>query len=95
MQINRSVRYKNNLFKILDYIAQDKLSASENFLYELDELINNLPNFPFKYRQSIYFNDKNIRDMTYKGYTIIYRVNLAKDSIDILRIFNKNKPPLS
>ena len=31
----------------------------------------------------------------YKGYTIIYRVNLAKDSIDILRIFNKNKPPLS
>ena len=68
MQINRSVRYKNNLFKILDYIAQDKLSASENFLYELDELINNLPNFPFKYRQSIYFNDKNIRDMTYIMY---------------------------
>ena len=38
MQINRSPRYKNNLFQILDYIAQDKLSASENFLNELDKL---------------------------------------------------------
>ena len=95
MQINRSLRYKNNLFKILDYIAQDKVSASEIFLYEVDELINNLPYFPFKYRKSIYFNDENIRDMIYKGYTIVYRVNLEKDTIDILRIFNKNKPLLS
>jgi len=94
MQINRSPRYKNNLFQILDYIAQDKLSASENFLNELDELINNLPNFPFKSRKSEYFNDENIRDMVYKGYTVIYKVNEAKNTIDIVRIFNKNKPPL-
>ena len=50
MQINRSPRYKNNLFQILDYIAQDKLSASENFLNELDKLINNLPNLQWVYR---------------------------------------------
>jgi plasmid stabilization system protein ParE len=94
MQINRSAQYKNNLFQILDYIAQDKLSASENFLSELDKLINNLPNFPFKFKKSQYFNDENIRDMIYKRYTIIYRVNDAKNTIDIVRIFNKNKPPL-
>jgi len=51
MQINRSLRYEDNLFQILDYIARDKLSASENFLNELDKLINNLPNFPFKFRK--------------------------------------------
>ncbi len=50
MQINRSPRYKNNLFKILDYIAQDKISASDNFKTELDELINDLQNFPLKFR---------------------------------------------
>lgn len=94
MQINRSPRYKNNLFQILDYIAQDKLSASEDFLNELDKLINNLPNFPFKFRKSKYFNNENIRDMVYKGYTVIYRVNEAKSTIDIVRIFYKNKPPL-
>ena len=91
MKIKRFKRYQNSLFQILDYIAQDKLSASENFLNELDALINNLPNFPYKYRKSIYFDNENIRDMIYKGYTVVYRVN--KDSIDILRIFNKNKPP--
>jgi len=48
MKINRSSRYKNNLFQILDYIAQNKVSASKNFLNELDKLINNLTNFPFK-----------------------------------------------
>jgi len=87
MQIKRSAQYKKNLFQILDYIAQDKLSASENFLNELDKLINNLPNFPFKFRKSQYFDDENIRDM-------IYRVNERKKSIDIVRIFHKNKPPL-
>ena len=62
MQINRSPRYKNNLFQILDYIAQDKLSASENFLNALDKLINNLPNSPFKCRKSQYFDNENIRE---------------------------------
>jgi len=95
MKINRSIRYKKGLFKILEFIAQDKVNASENFLNELDERINDLINFPFKYRKSIYFDNENIRDMVYKGYTIVYRVDLERDKIDILRIFNKNKPPLS
>jgi len=94
MKINRSPRYKNNLFQILDFIAQDKLSASEIFLNELDQLINNLPNFPFKFRKSKYFDNENIRDLIYKGYTIIYRVNEAKNTIEIVHIFHKNKPPL-
>ncbi len=94
MQINRSPRYKNNLFQILNYIAKDKLSASENFLNELDKIINNLPNFPFKFRKSQYFDNENIRDMIYNGYTIIYRVNKSKNTIDIVRMFYKKKPPL-
>ena len=94
MQINRSPRYKNNLIQILDYIAQDKLSASEDFLNELDKLINNLPNFPFKFRKSKYFDDEDIRDMIYSGYTLVYRVDKAKNTIDIVRIFHKNNPTL-
>ena len=95
MKINRSSRYKKHLFQILDYIAKDKFSASENFKNELDELIDNLPNFSHKFRKSKYFNDENIRDMIYKGYTIIYKINLDKNIIDIVSIFNKNKPPLN
>ena len=53
----------------------------------------NLPNFPFKFRKSEYFDNEKIRDMIYKGYTVIYRVNEVENSIDIVRIFHKNKPP--
>lgn len=94
MQISRTLEYQNSLFAILEYIAQDKVSAAESFADELDKLIGDLPNFPFKYRKSIYFQNENIRDMIYKGYTIVYRVNTEKKRIEILRIFNKNKPPI-
>jgi len=93
MIINRSPRYLKELFKILDYIARDKIDASEKFKNNLDELIENLPNFPYKYRKSIYFNDENIRDLIHKKYTIVYRIKPLKKEIEILRIFNKNKPP--
>ena len=41
---------------------------------------------------SILSKDKNIRDMTHKGYTVIYEVNFDKNTIEILQIFNRNKP---
>jgi len=95
MKIKRSNRYIKELFQILEYIAKDKVGASKDFLIELDKLIDNLPNFPYKYRKSIYFNNENIRDLIFKGYTVIYRINSIKKEIEILRIFNKNKPPIS
>jgi len=84
--------FEEELINIIDYIALDKPSASINFALELEKLILDIPYFPFKYKPSFYFNDKNLRDMTYKGYTIIYEVNLDKNTIEILKIFNQNKP---
>jgi plasmid stabilization system protein ParE len=84
--------FSKQLKKILEYIAQDKPSASMKFKNDLKENINLLPSNPIMYRESIYFNDKNIRDMIHKGYTIIYRIRPIKKEIEILRIFNKNKP---
>ena len=70
MKIIRSRKYLRRLLAILDYIAKDKASASRTFQKELDESIKNIPNFPYKHRESIYFEDKNIRDLIYKKYTI-------------------------
>ena len=92
MQISKLRRYKNQLTIILKHIAKDKISASENFYINLNKTITEIPDFPFKYRKSIYFDNDNIRDMTFKGYTIIYRINIKKDLIEVIRIFNKNKP---
>ena len=92
MHISKLRRYKNQLTIILKHIAKDKISASENFYVNLNKTIAEIPNFPFKYRKSIYFDNDNIRDMTFKGYTIIYRINIKKNLIEVIRIFNKNKP---
>jgi len=92
MKIIRSRKFQINLLLALQYIAKDKVSASKNFQKELDKLIKDIPDFPYKYRQSIYFDDKNVRDLIYKKYTINYEVNLEENSIEILNIFNQNKP---
>jgi len=94
MQIKRSKKYEIQLFQILDYIAKDKLSASKKFSNELEKRIYSLIDNPFSCRKSIYFDDENIRDLIYNGYTINYRVNLDKQTIEILSIFNKNQPNL-
>jgi hypothetical protein len=47
MQISKSRRYKNQLTIILKHIAKDKITASENFYNDLNETIEEIPNFPF------------------------------------------------
>jgi len=90
MQIFRTRLYKTQLLNILKYIAKDKLIASENFYSDLNEQIESLINSPLKCRQSFYSNDKNVRDMIFKKYTIQFKI--YKHKISILKIFNKNKP---
>ena len=92
MQIKRSRKYLAKLFSILEYIAKDKIIASQKFKNDLDKKIKDIIHFPYKNRQSIYFDNENIRDMIFKGYTIVYEINSDEKIIEILDIFNKNKP---
>ena len=85
---------KQNLLHIKQFIAKDKKIASENFMTRLKLAIENLINFPYKFRQSYYYLDENIRDMTFSGYSIIYRINIADEVIEILEIFNQNLPEI-
>ena len=92
MTIVSTEAYQKELLLILKHIANDKITASKKFNKDLNEQINNIPNFPYKYRKSIYFNNDNVRDMVFKKYTINYEINLNKNTIFIFSIFNQNKP---
>ena len=92
MKIIHKPTFSQQLKQILEYIAKDKPSASMDFKNKLKENINLIPNNLYQYEQSKYFDNKNIRNMTFKKYTIVYRVRPTKQEIEILRIFNKNKP---
>jgi len=73
------------LLKILTTIAKDKISASKKFNKDLRKKINLLLESPFMCRPSIYFEDKKYRDLIFKGYTIIYKVE--ENEIKVLDIF--------
>ncbi len=92
MRIVRSKKFVDRFFQIVEYIARDKLKAAKSFKNSLNKEIENLKTFPYKYRKSYYFEDEDIRDMTFKGYTIVYRVDSKKRQIVLLDIFNQNKP---
>ena len=92
MKITRTQAYQSELLEILKCIANDKISASKIFRTELNKQTKNIPTFPYKYRKSIYFNDENIRDMTFKKYTVNYEVDLNENTIFLFSIFKKNKP---
>lgn len=93
MQIIRDTKYLAKIQSIAEYIAKDSIVRAFDFLDDLDEQINDLTNMPFKCRKSIYFDNDNIRDLIFKGYIIVYKVDKTKNQIIIIGI-NKYKQTL-
>ena len=94
MKIIESKQFKDELSVIAFYIKKDKLSASIDFVKKLKKNIKLLVDFPYQYKKSIYFDNDEIRDMVYIGYTIVYEINTEKDTLELLSIFNQNLPDL-
>jgi plasmid stabilization system protein ParE len=90
MNIEKKPKFVFALSRIVSYIATDKPSAAKKFENKLNSKIKQIPNFPYKYRTSIYFQDDRYRDLVYKGYTIIYKIQ--QETIIILDIFKWNLP---
>ena len=63
------------LEKQVDYIALDNPVNARRFKNDLLKMIIEIPANPLKNRKSIWFDDQNIRDLIFKGYTIVYRIN--------------------
>ncbi len=91
MQLYKTGRYLEELEAIIDYIAQDNLSAAEAFFTDLDRQIYRLPDMPLICRKSTKSKDENIRDLVFKGYVVPYRISRAKNRIEILGIFGMNE----
>ena len=85
MKIVIEIGFSEPLLIILATIAKDKKSASKKFNKDLKEKIELLLESPFMHRPSIYFEDIKYRDLIFKGYTIIYKVE--DNEIRILDIF--------
>jgi len=91
VKIERKKEFVDELRNIISFIALDSEGRAKKFKHELDSKIEDTIHFPYKYRQSFHHSSKDIRDLIFKGYTVVYRVNKQKDRVEILEIFKWTK----
>lgn len=59
---------------VLEKIAEDKKSAAHSFRREIVRECKSLSYFPYRCRRSIHYNDDNICDLIFKGWTVMYKI---------------------
>ena len=76
MRIDIQDSFSEKLGEVVDFISNDKPKAARKFKADIQKKIKALPEFPFQCKKSIYFENDSIRDMVFKGYTVVYKVDL-------------------
>ncbi|QHI36299.1 hypothetical protein IMCC3317_16590 [Kordia antarctica] len=61
--------------KQLKYIAKNNPKSARKLKSELLQRIKSIPENPYLFRKSIYFENDSIRDLVHKGYTIVFRIH--------------------
>lgn len=85
MRIVYEKQFGSQLNSILSFIARDNPFAARAFRNNLKRRIELIPGNPLACRQSRWFDDPNLRDLIFMGYTAIYRI--TPDEIRLLDIF--------
>lgn len=74
MKVELQDSFLEKLEETIDFIARDKPKAARKFKNDLISELRKMGDFPFRCKPSIYFQDPSIRDMVFKGYTVVYKV---------------------
>ena len=90
MNILISKLYEEQLKDILELLAKDDYKATKNFKMYLDTIIVNMSSKEKKYKQSIYFDDENIKDIQYQGCRIVFLVDKSNSCYILLGITKKS-----
>ena len=91
MKIEFRDSFVDKLNRQVSYISEDKPGAARKFKNDLIEKIRKLVDHPYKNRRSIYFENDQIRDLTFKGYTIVYKVDNQKKMISVFALIKHEK----
>ncbi|HUH74169.1 MAG TPA: type II toxin-antitoxin system RelE/ParE family toxin [Chitinophagales bacterium] len=81
MRIIFKESFVNRLDNQIDFIAIDSPARARKFKNDLLDKIREIPENPYRYRKSIYFDSNEVRDFIYKGYTIVFRI--SQNTIEI------------
>ena len=83
MKIVLKDTFLQRLSRQVNYIAQDSSQRARKFKNDLFKEIRKIPERPYSNRKSIFFDDRQIRDLIFKGYIIVYRIKETTNQIEI------------
>lgn len=85
-----ATRFVDELGVILDFIALSNPNQAIKFSNEIYAKIATLSNAPHRARQNKIANDKNVRDMIFKGYVVVFAIDEPLKRVEILGIYKNN-----
>jgi hypothetical protein len=91
MYIEYDDRFIEKYLAIYDFIASDSINRANIFENNLKETIRTITHFPYKHRQSIYFDREDIRDLVFMGYTLPFKIDEDNNRIIIISIVKYQK----
>ena len=74
MKIVYKKSFQSRLQEHIEFITSDNLNAAKKLKNQLLSKTQSIPDNPYLFRQSIYFDDPQIRDCVYKNCTIIFKI---------------------
>jgi len=84
MNVLTSTLYKEQLKEILKLLEEENSADAKNFELYLSTIIFNMHTKVKKYKQSIYFDNVNIKDIDNQGYTIPFYIDEKKNTYILL-----------
>ncbi len=83
MKLRITKSFADKLNDQVSYIAKDKPDAARKFKSDILKRIREIPDMPYSNRRSIFFDREDIRDLIFKGYIVVYKVDANEDIITI------------
>ncbi|OXG06510.1 ParE-like toxin of type II ParDE toxin-antitoxin system [Flavobacterium araucananum] len=81
------IKISNEFLKLLKeqvhYIYKDKPGAALKFRKDLLKNIKKDLKCPFHFPKSKYFDNENIRDYVFKGYTSVYEIDIDLQNVSV------------
>ncbi|AHM63388.1 hypothetical protein D770_25725 [Flammeovirgaceae bacterium 311] len=83
MKIKITKGFRDKLNAQVEYIAKDKPAAARKFKNDIISRIKGIPAKPYIYRKSIFFDREDIRDLIFKGYVVVYKINEGSQTLEV------------
>ena len=91
-QIEYEQEAREDITNIREYISRNSIYYANKTVKEIIEKIKYLSMFPYMGRKIPEYNNTNLREIIYKSYRILYKVNF---NIYVLNIFHHSRDILN